>query len=157
MRGLSRSSLSRELSSCNLRSFRSAIDCFLLFASPPSRLAYAAGIFLGSIVLMKNGGIVVLQLSFGAAGVSARGLGKEGNTTAGLRGVLVFGSVKREKTSFRCGFASQELLLKATLSTRRRRLRWYRACGIGGSGIHSIRGLQIGLQLGRIHHLPLFG
>ena len=41
--GRSKSSLRRELSSCNLRSFRSAIDCFFDLASPPSRTAYAAG------------------------------------------------------------------------------------------------------------------
>lgn len=43
-RGLSRSSFSLVLSSCNLRSLRSAIDCFLLRASPPSFTAYAGGI-----------------------------------------------------------------------------------------------------------------
>ena len=44
--GRSRSSLSLEFNSCSLRSLRSAIDCFFDFVSPPSRIAYAAGILL---------------------------------------------------------------------------------------------------------------
>ena len=42
IRGRSRSSFSRELSSFNRRSFRSAMDCFLFLTSPPARISYAA-------------------------------------------------------------------------------------------------------------------
>ena len=44
MRGRSRSSRRRELSSFKRRSFKSAMDCFLFFTSPPARISYAAGI-----------------------------------------------------------------------------------------------------------------
>lgn len=43
MRGRSRSSRKRELSSLRRRSFKSAMDCFLFFTSPPARISYAAG------------------------------------------------------------------------------------------------------------------
>ena len=46
IRGRSRSSRSRELSSFSLRSFKSFIDCFLFFTSPPARISYAEGIWL---------------------------------------------------------------------------------------------------------------
>lgn len=43
MRGRSRSSRKRELSSLRRRSFKSAMDCFLFFTSPPARISYGAG------------------------------------------------------------------------------------------------------------------
>lgn len=46
MRGRSRSSFRRELSSFSRRSFKSAIDCFLFLASPVERISYAAGMML---------------------------------------------------------------------------------------------------------------
>lgn len=39
IRGRSKSSLSRELSSFRRRSFRSAMDCFLFLTSPPARIS----------------------------------------------------------------------------------------------------------------------
>lgn len=39
MRGRSRSSRKRELSSLRRRSFKSAMDCFLFFTSPPARIS----------------------------------------------------------------------------------------------------------------------
>ena len=44
IRGLSRSSLRRELSSFSRRSLRSAMLCFLFLTSPPARISYGAGI-----------------------------------------------------------------------------------------------------------------
>jgi hypothetical protein len=57
-RGRSRSSFSLLFSSCSRRSFRSAMDCFLDLASPPSRTAYAAGIVFESLDAAGIGEIV---------------------------------------------------------------------------------------------------
>lgn len=43
IRGRSRSSLRRELSSFSRRSLRSAMLCFLFLTSPPARISYGAG------------------------------------------------------------------------------------------------------------------
>lgn len=48
IRGRSRSSRRRELSSLSRRSLRSAMDCFLFFTSPCDLISYAAGITLNS-------------------------------------------------------------------------------------------------------------
>lgn len=43
IRGRSRSSLRRELSSFSRRNLRSAMLCFLFLTSPPARISYGAG------------------------------------------------------------------------------------------------------------------
>ena len=60
IRGRSRSSLRRELSSFNRRSLRSAMLCFLFLTSPPARISYGAGmmsIALGIGTLSGAGGV----------------------------------------------------------------------------------------------------